>query len=182
MRRRPEAVEPRLEPVGLIDAVLALIEASSGLLALDQPLAAVCRQVDACGGVFSLAYSDIASTDGLLTALMSDRAFGRFDARATWAHVPPAAAVTSRASGGFVRSAYVDAVASGGEILVLLGGIPVRLSGVGATIWEQCEEPTTVDKMVDAAVAAHGEHPDAPQLVARAVDELVAAGALSEIQ
>lgn len=82
--------------------------------------------------------------------------------------------------GAVVRAPWTDAVEAGGEILVLTGRRPMRLSGIGATLWLAAEAPRTFDELVAAAVQAHGENPAAQALVAEAASDLRKSGLLEE--
>ena len=57
---------PAIEPVPLVDAVLALIPDTSSQAAVFQPLQSLCRLIDSVGGVFRVSYSEAADlTDSL---------------------------------------------------------------------------------------------------------------------
>lgn len=167
---------PQLSPVSLVDAILALVPESSALARLDSPLASVCRLVDRCGGVRALHYSEISDAEPLLRHLMDDAA----TASQQWVQlrVAPQARPGGLDSGvpWFVASPVQDAVQVGDEVLLLHNSRPVRLLGIGATLWLSCRVGATLGGLRDAVTAAHGHHPDAERLVAAAVEEMVEMG------
>jgi hypothetical protein len=77
------------------------------------------------------------------------------------------------------RMPWTDAVEVDDDALVLAAGVPLRLSGLGRTIWSTALEGVSLEQITEAAVAAHGAHPDAPAIVAAGVRELADSGALS---
>ena len=174
--RRDATALPQLSPVPLVDAILALVPESSALARLDSPLASVCRLVDRCGGVLALHYAEIADAEPLLRHLMDDAGGatqawvqlgvapqarpGELDARMPW----------------FVASSVQDAVQVGDEVLLLHHSRPVRLQGIGATLWLSCRAGATLGGLLDAVTAAHGHHPDAERLVEAAMAEMVEMG------
>ena len=168
----------QLSPVPLIDAILALVPESSALARLDDPLASVCRLIDRCGGVRTLHYSEIADAEPLLRHLMDE------DTGVTeeWVQlsVHPRARPGELKAGTpwFVASAVQDAIQVGDEVLLLHGSRPVRLQGIGATLWLACREGATESALSDAVIAAHGHHPEAERIVAAAIAELVDRGVL----
>lgn len=76
------------------------------------------------------------------------------------------------------RSPFQDAVLADDEVLVLSASVPLRLTGLGATIWLTAQAPTTVADLTAVCIDRHGKHPQAAQLVRDAIDALVTAGAL----
>jgi len=74
---------------------------------------------------------------------------------------------------------WTDAVEVDDDALVLAGGLPLRLSGLGRTIWSTALDGASIEQVTEAAVAEHGAHPDAPAIVAAGVRELADSGALS---
>ena len=60
---------PVIEPVPLVDAVLALIPDTSSQAAVVQPLQSLCRLIDSVGGVFRVSYSEAADLKDSLAPL-----------------------------------------------------------------------------------------------------------------
>ncbi len=54
----------------------------------------------------------------------------------------------------------------------------MHLRGIGAAIWGGVQEGVTIDELVAHVVTIHGAHPSAEDLVAKAIGDLVSAGAL----
>lgn len=76
------------------------------------------------------------------------------------------------------RAPWTDALEADGEVLVLTGTQPMRLSGIGATIWLAASAPTTLATFIERTIAAHGHHPYERTKTAVAVEELLDAGLL----
>lgn len=172
IERSPDAQVARLERLPLADAILALVPNTSSLAALDEPLQTLCRFIDACGGVFRLHYAQIADAADLLADLLA-----RSPAPAeSWAADPrPGNPVDARwglRDGKVRRRPAQDAVHIDDEVLLMIDDRPVRLTGIGSTLWRAAPEPTTLGELHQAAVDAHGDHPQARQLVEAAVREL----------
>ncbi len=170
---------PRLEPMPLLEAALALIPHTSALPALDDPLKLLCDRICALGGAKRLHYTDIADAAGLLRAeLAGCRPLERHHI-----HLPqPVDEAMPPATGGsgesVCRAPYSDAVADGDEALVLVGNVPSHLRGLGATIWRAAARPATMTDLTRVCVEAHGEHPQAASLVEQAVQTLLTHGLL----
>ena len=67
------------------------------------------------------------------------------------------------------RLPWADAIELDDEVLVLLGERAVRLDNLMATLWLALGTPRTLAELVVAAQSRHGEHPDARDLVEKAV-------------
>jgi len=187
----PDVHRSRLERVGVLDAVLDLVAESSGLVALEQPLAVTARMLDRTGGLFRLRYSDFAAAAHFVDDLMARSgstadALGadRRDAGAEWQALGvapdsfvPAAAVDPDGP-AIWRGSYLDAIGTADEVLVLVGAVPVRLSGIGATLWLALDRGRSVPELVRLLEAEHGPHPRAGALVDQALADLVGAGVL----
>ena len=166
---------PRVEQLPLLDAILALIPQLSYLMRMPQPLSTLTRHVQACGGIHRLSYTDIEECADTLRALAADDAAEDAEVE----HLPPSGVSARGEIGSFHRGAYVDAVRIDDEILLLIEDLPIRCSGLGATVWDAAAEPRTIQELVDICVELHGEHPDAEGLVRAAVDELCRHGVLT---
>ena len=70
----------------------------------------------------------------------------------------------------------MDAIELDDEVLVLQATRAVRLDHLMATAWLELASPRTLDELVVAAQARHGEHPDARELVEKAVAVMVEQG------
>lgn len=132
-RQSSHAGPPRLAPVALLDAVLALVPQLSAVDAVPRPLERLCALIEGLGGVHRLTYSEIDSATGLLAE--PGEQWGRH-VPASWEPVGPVGPVDP----GEVRPGEVtlapsrEAVAVEGEVLVLVARVPVRLRGVGALV------------------------------------------------
>lgn len=200
--RAPQRV-PSLEPVGLIDALMTLIPHTSSLTALDRPLATLAGLIEDLGGVHTLYYREIEQTAELIDLLLQQRRTApRADSpgfRAIPLPVPTAPrdltdwiyAVSADESPVEVpaaqqlgpdwlvlRAPFDDAISADGEVVVLGGSVPTRLSGLGSTIWLAAQDPVPVRRLVRICRAEHGDHPQAEHLVRAAVADLLGAGTL----
>ncbi len=194
-RSAGHAGPPCLESVPLLEAVLTLIPQTSALPALPTPLKTLCDHIAAMGGALRLRYRDIDEATGLLRARLAQ--CGPTDP--VHRHLPPTddepeprhpatddepeprhpATDDDDALPARVRRApYSDAVAVDAEVLVLVGNVPARLGGLGATIWTYAVAPTSVHDLLRVCLATHGDHPDAAALVDAAVRSLVDHGLL----
>ncbi|MEO6510653.1 MAG: hypothetical protein ABIO16_06660, partial [Nocardioides sp.] len=162
-----------------LEGLLELIAQSSSLGDVPDPLRSLHRLVGSVGGVFALEYDEIADHVDDLVALLADE-------------VPPVTGPEpvshpgTRYSGNFVeqavepglvaRSEWVDAVELEEDVLVLRHGRAIRLENLMATVWLGLEDPRTPEELVSVAEAAHGDHPEAADLVERAIDLLTEEG------
>ncbi|NYJ73484.1 hypothetical protein [Allobranchiibius huperziae] len=168
---------PRVEQLPLLDGILALIPQLSYLTKMPEPLLTLTRHVQSCGGIHRLHYSEIEECADTLRALAADDP-------AEVAQVehlsPPTDEPAPGAIGSVRRGAYADAVRIDEEILLLIEDLPIRCSGLGATVWDAAREPRTLEELVSICVELHGDHPDADALVHAAVEELCAHGVLAQ--
>lgn len=173
--------EPDLERVPLIDGVLELLSQTSALPSLDRPLRRLLEVVDHCGGVYRLTYSEIAQAATSIRELLA----GGSRSAESWASMdqssdPVAVAATHVEGTALVRGEVSDAVQVGDETLALRGTVPVRLSGIGTTIWREAHSGSDLAHLIDTAVRENGPHPNAEELVREAVRAMIAAGLLRE--
>ena len=183
------ATVPACEPVGLIDAMMALIPQTSSLTALDRPLTALAQLIREMGGVRTMYYREIDATSGLIRQVLTQRGSTAAEFSSMAGSSDPAPADDERIDPIGVpdviddeqlvwRAPFDDAVVADSEVLLLAGSIPLRLTALGATIWLAAAEPVTVLDLVDVCQATHGEHPQAAELVRSAIGELFSAEAL----
>ncbi len=174
--RRPTESGARLENLGLIEAMLLVIPQTSGLPSLPKPLQRLARAVTIGGGGVRLIYSEIEDAEPLLI----DVAHSTLDEDgALWAPIEPSLVQPIPWRDGHLSlRAFQDAVSVGEEILILVDGVPMHLSGIGATIWSAVGRGVKRSDMVSHVVGAHGEHPDAEALVSATIAALLTAGAV----
>jgi hypothetical protein len=157
-----------------ITAVLELIEQSSSLAQLPDPLRTLLRLVGECGGVWGLEYDEIGDhLDTLVELLTLD--LPPIDLATGLTHHPgPADRSRADFSAGLVaRTPWVDAVEMGPDVIVLVDARAFRLSDITATLWLELVRARTIDDLVAAAQTKHGEHADAGAIVTAAVATLV---------
>ena len=179
-------VEPRLSPVALLEAVLALLPETSAMAQRPEPLQELCRLVERCGA-WRLTYAEADGVAPLVRDLL-DQPRGAAesweslptptDPGGSWSPSPPgqpSERVTHQ------RAEYRDAVLIGGEALVLIGRVAVRLGPLGLTLWERCAGGASVDDLERVAIARHGPSPEAGALVQEALGAMRAAGLLRQV-
>lgn len=185
---RDGSVEPVLEPVAPMDALLELIPQTSALPSLERPLQRLVELLAQTGGAGRLRYREIDAAGDLLAEALAASAPVDLGARAhppvaqpddLYGEVAAEPGGDIRADAVLIRGAYVDAVEIEGEVLVLVGATPVRLSGLGASLWLASAEPQSLGDLVEVCRVEHGEHPDAESLVRDAVQSLQSYGLLT---
>lgn len=176
---------PTLEQVPLLDGLLELIPQTSALPAMRRPLQSLAGTLQRAGGVWRLRYREIEDTAPLLREVLHSRtpdpsdvvAFEPFDDRSSRPTPEPVADTEQDPelsdTACVIRAPYVDAVGIDDEIVVLSGAHPIRLSGLGSTIWAGCARATSVEQLTELSVAEHGHHPRAAHLVRDAIRELL---------
>lgn len=177
--RATGSVEASLEPLGLIDALLALIPHTSALTRLDRPLQRLCRLIDQCGAVQRLTYAEVSDAHDHLARLLG-REPG-VSSGTSWAALAPDGRPLETGEhqpGRLRRRPCVDAVRIGDEGVVLVDQTPIRLGPLGLTLWLAAEGAPTLRELLGSAVREHGEHPEASALVEDALRRLVDSGVL----
>lgn len=179
-RVREGAVEPRLEPVPLLEAMLELLPQTSALPSLERPIQRLCEAIDRCGGVYRLTYAQIDEVKALVRDLLEapPRPAESWSALAVAAAIQQAAVLDPTRA--ILRTTVRDAVRVGDEALLLRGVQPVRLSGIGLTIWREAHTSTGLPDLAEATVREHGPHPEAEALVRDAVRAMVESGVLGQ--
>lgn len=179
---------PVIEPVSLVEAVLALVPDTSSQAALDRPLQSLCQLIDSVGGVFRVTYSEAADLkDTLAPLFLSDPE--RSDAIREWSPAlaesaaPPGDQIgvqspESIPAGWLQRTCVVDAVEIGEDLLVLTETELTKLSGIGPIIWQTAQRPVSMQTLVDRIEALHGLPEGYEALLDAAVDGLVDQGLL----
>jgi hypothetical protein len=170
--------------LGALRGMLDLIEQSSSLAQLDDPLRTLYSLVAACGGVWSLGYEEIADEVDGLVALLDEEAPPGPQPETVWHPGSSESAVTAGDGPLVGRLPWVDAVEIDDEVVVLTESKAWLLADLTATVWLHLELPRTVDELVEAAQRRHGEHPDARAIVEGAIatlaeEDLVVRGTLA---
>lgn len=173
---------PAIEPVPLVEAVLALIPDTSSQAAVVQPLQSLCRLIDSVGGVFRVSYSEAADLKDSLAPLFMAELSNSADANRDWspAMVEPEAGLGAEPipADWVQRTAAVDAVEFGDDLLVLTETELTRLSGIGPIIWQTAKRPVSMDTLVGRIEGLHGLPEGYEALLDEAVDGLVSQGLL----
>lgn len=192
LARDPAVTASRIEPVGLVDQLLAVLPETSSTWWLDDGLDRLARAVTAGGAPARLVYAEIDTCHELVAEHLAQAA----PVEPTWEHLPPRPHerlprdeedphlledMRTEGAARVVRAPWSDAIACDGEVLVLAGARPLRLAGPGAVVWRAAGEPVTVAELTAAVVAELGEHPEADRIVGAAVADLIDHGALRRV-
>ena len=181
--RKPGQGEARLEQVPLLDGLLELIPQTSSLSLLDLPLQTVCRLLDSSGGLHRLVYSEIDDAAPLLHDFLAESTEPprlELDWEPFTEGVPPKGSMTWALLDHRIRlRPHVDAVLVGDELLVMVGDVPIRLGGLGLTIWQAARDAPTLEEVAATVQELHGSHPDAKRLIDETLADLQAAGVIA---
>lgn len=146
-----------------VQGLLELIEQTSSLGLLPDPLRLAVRLIRACGGIWALEYDEIADhLDTLVDHLASN--LPAVDDVEPVPH-PGSSEGDEPADGQVARKPWIDAVELGSDLVVLIDTRAVHLAGLTATIWLELSSPRSPEDLVDAARRIHGDHPDAAAIV-----------------
>lgn len=170
-------MDPVLEKFPLAEAVLALLPETSSQAEIGAPLQSLCHLIDDVGGVWQVTYSEAEDLPAALEPLFREqpRLKREWEAKVTEitgpGHLP---------EGSFRRAAAQDAVAIGGDLLVMLENQVVRLSGIGPAIWEAADIPVPLEDLVEAVARVHGTPEGYRDAVERAAQQLAAESVLEK--
>jgi hypothetical protein len=174
---------PTLEPLPLVDGLLELIPQTSSLSLLDRPLQRACRLLDEAGGVHRLTYTEVTDTADMLTDFLaggSPRASGEPTWEPFTEDVPTSGDMTWAVLDYRVRlRPHTDAILVGEEALIMVEDVPVRLGGIGLTVWQACRDAPTIDEIAEIVADAHGPHPDARRIIDETLSELKQSGVVA---
>ena len=164
-----------LVPVPPARAIVEIVEQSSSLVHLDQPVRRLADLVDACGGAWALHYREFADRVDDVVALLDGDAqppAARRHHPHDGSDGPDGGPVTGR----WTRMPWTDAVEYDDELVVMVGDRVQVLGGLGVVLWLELAGPRTDSELVTAVLAAWGEHPQAAELVADALAVLAEQG------
>ncbi|HET7762435.1 MAG TPA: hypothetical protein VFL46_08755 [Phycicoccus sp.] len=173
LERDPDATEPVLEAIGLVEAATLVLPQTSALPSLDRPLDRLAGVLAAGHGPWRLRYAEIGDCADLVAGLAAGHAPGGTPGGVAWEWVDgrgrpdpgPSSAAALGPESVVRRAAFDDALVSDGSVLVLRDRVPTTLPGLAATLWRRLERPTRVPALVETATAALGPHPDAEAIV-----------------
>jgi energy-coupling factor transporter ATP-binding protein EcfA2 len=175
-RRSEHSGAPRIDSVGLAEALPLLVPELSYLPTLERPLQRLAELITATGGVKRLSYGEAGSIDrNALDELITKV---RVDA---WSPVPLLEPALP-GEGEFAHEPPLDGLLVG-SVLVLLHGSTVRvLDGIGPAIWAATHAAASINAIIGSVEERHGSPTEgsAAALVASAVQELVDAGILRQ--
>ncbi len=189
IRRDPDLAAPRLELLPLLEAILDVIPETSALPSLPGPLDWLCRVLTKSGGPYRLTYAEIDQCVDLVRSLTVADTERDADIL-TWTHIPGTGWAepvddaqtpeTPRVAWDDVveRCSWTDGVLADGELLLLHGLVPIRLSHLGTVLWLHSGQPARIADLHDEVVAEIGPNVRSAALVLEAVQSLVDAGVL----
>ncbi|MGC0236660.1 ATP-binding protein [Arthrobacter sp. SD76] len=168
---------PVLKKVPLADAVLALLPETSSQAKIGAPLQSLCHLIDDVGGVWQVTYSEAEDLPAVLEPLFREqpRPEPEWEAKVT-----ESAGTEDIPQDAFRRAPAQDAVAVGGDLLVMLENHVVRLSGIGPAIWEAAAAPVPLEDLMEAVARVHGTPEGYPAAVERAAQQLAAESVLEK--
>ncbi len=191
--RDPDHPQPTLEPVDLLTALSEVIPQSSSLPEQEQPLDTLARALTSGAGVHRLRYAEITDAVDLVLDLLrrvprdthAERAWEIIEPPArrrtpAWEPSPAWESGDLESAARIVRAPWRDALRDPAtdELFVLNGPMPLRLFGLGASIWSACIVAQSVSELIARIIEEHGEHPDAEALVRDAITVLAGQGLL----
>lgn len=179
--RRDDVTAPRLEPIGLAEAMNDVLPQTSALPSLDRPLDRLARALAQGHGPYRLVYSHIEDCLDIVTELahvgqghaVGDVTWSWFDGLDHLAFPTP---VPDDLGPSTVvrRTSFRDAVSSDGDVLVMRDWTPVTLPSLAGTMWLNTAAPVAVSDLVVVAEDELGPHPDAEKIVVETVRMLIA--------
>lgn len=168
-----------VEPLDLMDALAVAAPLLRPDLTLERPLQRLCAVLAGAQRATRIVFPP---EPGGVAAILREALAGTLAPSGEWSAVAdrPANEMAWGLRDSRVRQMpWTDAVTVDDDALVLSAGVPLRLSGLGRTIWSTALDGASLEQVTEAAIAEHGAHPDAAALVAAGVKELAGSGALS---
>ncbi len=162
-----------LEPLPAPRAIALVVEQTSSLVHLDDPMRRLAAAIEDCGGAWTLRYREFDDWADDVAALL-DR-----DPQppAPFVHHPRRGGAPAAAEPGtWSRTPWKDAVEYADEVVVMVDDQVRVLAGLGVGLWLALAVPRTTAELVAEACERWGEHPDAATLVADALDVLAQQG------
>jgi energy-coupling factor transporter ATP-binding protein EcfA2 len=157
-----------LVPLPAARAIVELVEQSSSLVHLDQPVRRLADAIDACGGAWALHYREFADHLDEVVGLLD----GAAQTPAPRLHHPSDRRDAVAVDGAWSRTPWTDAMEYDDELVVMVGDRVQVLGGLGVVLWLELAQPRTEGELVTAVTAAWGEHPQSGALVAEALGVL----------
>ncbi|WP_374457474.1 hypothetical protein [Nocardioides sp.] len=161
-----------LVPVSAARAIVEIVEQSSSLVHLDQPIRRLADTIDACGGAWGLHYREFAEWVDDVVGLLD----GEAQEPPARLHHPFDGRGDGAVEGRWSRTAWKDAVEYVDELVVMVGDRVQVLGGLGVVLWLGLAQPRTEAELVGEVTAAWGEHPQAARLVVDALAVLAEQG------
>ncbi|RYC04428.1 hypothetical protein [Nocardioides zhouii] len=161
-----------LVPVSPAYAIAEVVAQTSSLVRLEHPILRLAETIDACGGVWSLKYREIADRIDELVGLLDSEP----QPAPARLHHPGGSSAAASVPGGWRRTPWLDAVEYDDEVVLMIDDRIHVLAGLGVVAWLALASPRTLDELVAETTSLLGEHPDAHQLVTDALGVLAEQG------
>lgn len=185
-----DPVAEGVHPVPLADAVVHLVEQSSSVWELPDPLGTLARVIIGAGGAVRAVYREAESLpemirDSLGAGAGADTGSGAMSGgepggppggEEPWETVP-GEAERAPAPGQVASAAFTQGLCTRTGTVVLTEGGVARLDGLTALVWDVLLEigPTAPAVLVGALEEQLGAHPDGEALTLQALEELIGA-------
>lgn len=170
LKRKTGVQEPSVEPLDLLDGIIALLPETSALPHLPDALARLATTIQRCGGVHKITYGEASQLPDPVRHI-----FAAAPQVSDFRHVPPAPVAPGP---GIVRGEHHDALEMDDELLILQGSTCLRLQGIGSIVWRFVDRPRSFAEVLAAVLDIAGPHEQAEELVRDAVAELSGQGLL----
>ena len=170
---RDPGADRGLSRMPTVEGLLALIEQTSSLAKIPQPLQTLLALAESCHGIWRLDYQEFEDhADDVVALLAEDPEPAQADHEPVWHPGTDSFPLDEGSGGHLARLGWVDAVEIGEDLVILHEGKASSLNGLLATLWLTLSVPHTPEELVEAAQATHGVHPDASAIVDQAVVSL----------
>ncbi len=175
-RREDPSVEPHLLRLPMSRAIPRIIEQSSSMWRLPNPLGTLARLLETVGGALEVHYCEAEQVPALLEnppeplheqyAVVTPQGEQRANGDGT---------VASRGLGTLRVTPFVQALICPDGLVVLKEASVVRLDGLGALIWDllQGDGPMTREELLQALRREMGPHPEDEKLLDQSVRSLI---------
>lgn len=175
------------ETLTLREALEVLVPQTSSLSFLDRGLVRLCEALDSCRGALRLRYAETEQILPLVLDLLEGATRTGTDGMSHWHPLPLDTAPAPAPAAGMVRRIRPDdavelgpaptgARSTTADIAILHAERLTVLGGLGSTLWTVLARWQSPEELIRSALEAHGDHPDANDLVDRALADLSAHG------
>lgn len=164
--------ENSLARVPLDAAILRIIEQSSSLWRLPDPMGTLARLLETAGGAVEARYREAERLHVLLSQAPEP-------VTEPW-EIQDGEEMTPPEAGQVAAAPFVQALHTEAAVLVLREGSIARLDGIGALSWDLLvtHSPMSPGQLTEALIAEIGPHPESANLVEETVEALLTTGTI----